>query len=146
MMINFIFIIFLTIISITDLRSGMIYNKILIPMAILALIFDLTGQLIDVDEAVLGALIGGIILFIIQIASHGGLGGGDVKFAFVLGLWLGLYDVLNALFIATLTASVAGIIIFAVKRTLKVKIPFGPFMSFGALMTFVFKINLLEVI
>ena len=33
-----------------------------------------------------------LILFIIQIASHGGLGGGDVKFSFVLGLFSGSYD------------------------------------------------------
>ena len=134
--VKFTFVIFLAIISITDIRSGMIYNKILLPMAVIALIFDLFGWLIALEESMIAALVGGGILYIILILSHDGLGGGDVKFSFVLGLWLGIYGILEALFLSTIFALIFGIIVFIKQRTSKIAIPFGPFLSLGALMVF----------
>ena len=140
-----IFVIFLIVISIIDLLRGMIYNKILLPMAVIAIIFDFTGYLIQIDEAIIAAFLGGILLYIVQIISHGGLGGGDVKFAFVLGLWLGTNGILIALFMSTIFASIAGVIILIKRKNLNLAIPFGPFMSFGALVTFFFKFQLLTL-
>ena len=104
--IQLIFVIFLAIISIIDIRSGMVYNKVLLPMAVTALILDLFGKIIVFEEALTAAFVGGAILYTIMILSHGGLGGGDVKFAFVLGLWLGTDGILTALFLATIFASI----------------------------------------
>lgn len=112
-------------------------------MAVIAIIFDLNGCLVQIDEAIAAALLGGILLYIVQIISHGGLGGGDVKFAFVLGLWLGIDGILIALFMSTVFASIVGVIILIKCKNLKFAIPFGPFMSLGALVTFFFKSQLL---
>ena len=143
--ISSIFVYFLTIISITDIRIGLIRNKILLPMAVIALILDLSDQLITIDEAIIAAFIGGIFFYIIMILSRGGLGGGDVKFAFVLGLWLGFDGILAAILTSLLFASAAGIILSIKRKNLKTSIPFGPFISFGALSVFFFKFQLLEV-
>jgi len=138
-----IFVFFLVIISIIDIRSGMIYNKILLPMAATAIIFDFFDCLVSIDEAVFSAILGGLLLYIVQIISHGGIGGGDVKFAFVLGFWLG-EGILTALFLSTIFASLAGIFILIKKKNLKIAIPFGPFISLGALMTFFLKSQLIN--
>ena len=140
-----IFLMFLVLISVTDIRSGMIYNKILLPMAIIGLIFDLSGSLIKIDEALMAALVGGLILFVVQYLSRGGLGGGDIKFAFVLGLWLGVEEILITLFLSTMFAAAFGVIILIKYRNLKAAIPFGPFISLGALISFFFKGQLLEL-
>ncbi|MBR1729537.1 MAG: prepilin peptidase [Selenomonadaceae bacterium] len=139
LIISIIFAAFLIVIALIDLKSGLIYNKILLVMAISAIIFDLSGILIEIDQAMIAALIGFVIMYVIFILSRGGLGGGDVKFTFVLGLWLGLDGLLIAIFLSTIFASIVGLITFAIKRSLKIKLPFAPFMSLGAVTAYFFK-------
>lgn len=139
LIISIIFAAFLIVIALIDLKSGLIYNKILLVMAISAIIFDLSGILIEIDQAMIAAFIGFVIMYVTFILSRGGLGGGDVKFTFVLGLWLGLDGLLIAIFLSTIFASIVGLITFAIKRSLKIKLPFAPFMSLGAVTAYFFK-------
>ena len=67
------------------------------------------------------------VLYLIAVVSKGGMGGGDIKLFFVIGLVLGTTNTLVTLFLAALIGSIAGMIIL--KRTgqgRKTPIPFGP--------------------
>jgi leader peptidase (prepilin peptidase)/N-methyltransferase len=62
------------------------------------------------------------------------MGVGDVKLAFVMGMYLGR-NVAPAMMIAFLVGSVVGIAIMARKGVAagrKTKVPFGPFLAFGS--------------
>jgi leader peptidase (prepilin peptidase)/N-methyltransferase len=84
-------------------------------------------------SSVTGFLAGGGLLFLIAVVSRGGMGGGDIKLAAVLGLLLGWKQLLVALFLAFAMGGIAGLamIVFKVAR-LKEPVPFGPYLALGA--------------
>ena len=60
------------------------------------------------------------------------MGFGDVKIAVLMGLLLGLPNVLVALFLAFFFGAIIGIILMVFKKKrLKSEIPFGPFLITG---------------
>ncbi|MTV49392.1 prepilin peptidase [Heliobacillus mobilis] len=84
-------------------------------------------------EGIIGMVIGGGILLTIAVLSKGGMGGGDIKLAGVLGLFLGSHQILLILFLSFLMGSVVGITLMIMKRkTMKDMIPFGPFLAMAA--------------
>lgn len=89
-------------------------------------------------NAVLGALLGIVVLGGIATLSRGGMGGGDVKLSAVLGVFLGWRGLFNSLVLGfTLGALVAAILIALGKKSLKDFVPFGPFMAIGSLITMI---------
>lgn len=72
------------------------------------------------------------------------LGGGDIKLMFLFGLVLGFPMSICTIFLATFIAfPVAIIILLSNKENV---IPFGPFLSMAALIIFVSKINLTDIL
>jgi len=62
------------------------------------------------------------------------MGMGDVKFAVLIGSFLGIINGLCALWLSIVFGGVFGAIMIAAKKaTRKTRIPFGPFMVLGAL-------------
>lgn len=61
-----------------------------------------------------------------------GLGLGDIKLMMALATWFSLIEILHILILASSTALTWIIIIWFVKRKTLLKIPFGPFILFGA--------------
>lgn len=75
-------------------------------------------------------------LFLWAITKGHGMGFGDVKLAFLLGLLLGFPQIVIALYVAFLTGAVVGVIlIVGRKKSLKSHVPFGPFLIFGYVTT-----------
>lgn len=74
-----------------------------------------------------------LFIYAIWYFSRGkGMGFGDVKFAFFLGFSLGFPEIVVALYAAFLTGALVGIIlILGRQKSLKSKIPFGPFLIAG---------------
>ena len=67
------------------------------------------------------------------------MGGGDIKFAAAIGLWLGVKNVAVALLLAFLGGGLwcALLLVIRLKRR-KDYIPFGPFISGGAFLSMLF--------
>ncbi|MPQ22811.1 prepilin peptidase [Carnobacterium divergens] len=83
------------------------------------------------------ALLIAVVLLSIALITQEGIGGGDIKFYFVLTWILGFQGILTAIIISCLLAIVAFFIIN--KRnpySLNRKLPFAPFISIGALLVF----------
>ncbi|MBU4141967.1 prepilin peptidase [Patescibacteria group bacterium] len=75
---------------------------------------------------------GGFFFAIVILTKGAGMGGGDVKLAFLMGLALGWPKILAALFLAFTIGAICGIIlIFFKKKNFKSEIPFGPFLVLG---------------
>lgn len=74
-----------------------------------------------------------LAVFILPVLiKAGGFGGGDIKFSAAIGLFLGFPVTIVALEIALVTGALYGIGYALVKsKTLKVHMPFGPFLSLG---------------
>ena len=89
----------------------------------------------SLTEHLIAAVAAGGFLFIALLAYPGGMGMGDVKLAFVMGLFLGR-NVAPALLAGFLAGSIVGGAIMAkkgVKAGRKTKVPFGPFLALGGL-------------
>ncbi len=140
-----IFSICLLIVSVLDLRYGMIFDKFLVSMLILAVIFSIAGLSVPIRFGIPAAIFGLLLLLLIRSVSNGGIGGGDVKFVFVLGLWLGMRGLLVALFLAFILGTIFSLVLAMKFRSFKIAIPFGPFLSFGAEFAFLYHKELIEM-
>ena len=60
-------------------------------------------------DSLVGAVVGFGILYIIAVLSNGGMGGGDIKLFFLIGLVLGTIDTLLTLFLVAVIGMVVGI-------------------------------------
>jgi len=92
------------------------------------------------SQSFLGILAGGGTLFAIswlyeKLRHQEGIGGGDVKLAAMLGAFFGWKAVFVILFLASLLGSVVGLLLLAARsKKSQSSIPFGPFLSAGALL------------
>lgn len=83
----------------------------------------------------IGFAAGGGLLLLIAVLSRGGMGGGDIKLAAVMGLLLGWQHLLAALFLAFTLGGLAGVlmILFGMKK-MKEAVPFGPYLALGGVL------------
>ena len=124
--------------SYLDVRDGLLYDVITLPFAAVGFLFSLTGVLMPVANAVIGGTLCGVLFYCLYIAARGGLGGGDVKFAVGLGVWLGWEDAVVAVWIAFLLGGIAALFLLVTRRRgRRDGIPFGPFLALGGYVAFV---------
>ena len=132
-------------ISAIDLEHFIIPNRIVYPLGFASVFLLALAALIGHDwtafgRSLLGALAAFSFFFVLHLVAPGGMGFGDVRLSFVLGLflgWLGWPEVLGGLFAGFLYGAVIGIVLIAVgSRGRRQHIPFGPFLAAGT-MTFV---------
>lgn len=93
------------------------------------------------------ASLGAVFFLALILLTRGrGMGGGDLKLAASLGILFGWPDVGLIVALAFVTGSAFGIgAIAAGRKTLKNLIPFGPFLSLSAGLTFFFGAKLVEL-
>lgn len=87
------------------------------------------------------ALYLGIFLFyyLIILLSKGGMGGGDLKLSIYLGIFLGFPLSIYAIYYGFVIGGLFGLLLLASgKKNLKSKIPFGPFLILGSLLSLFF--------
>ncbi|AZR73572.1 peptidase A24 [Anoxybacter fermentans] len=132
---SFFFASALIVVSGIDFKHRIIPDIISLPgmvIGILASIFSIQISLLD---AVLGILVGGGLFLLIAIFSRGGMGGGDIKLMGFIGAFLGWKGALLTIFFGSLIGSVYGLYLMIFKKVdRKTAIPYGPFLSAGALL------------
>ena len=132
-----LFVSLLVIITVSDIAYMIIPNKVLLPFAVVLFGLRLVIPLERWWDSILGAVVGFLILYLIAVVSKGGMGGGDIKLFFVIGLVLGTTNTLVTLFLAALIGSIAGMIIL--KRSgqgRKTPVAFGPSIALAAIIAY----------
>ena len=111
----------------TDCKEQLLYDEVSTVLMLTGVIYAYYfGNLWD---AVQGAMASVVIMLVIYWASRGGMGFGDVKLAFVLGVWLGLEQSLLCLLLAFILGGVVGVVLLLTGlKTRKDAIPFGPYL------------------
>ena len=119
-------------------------DGLVLVIAVLGLAQLITVLLPQLGPAVLldrtaGFLLGGGLFFLISVISRGGMGGGDVKLAAVLGLWFGWKQLLLLMFLAFVSgAFVSVLLLLAHIKNRKEGVPFGPFLAVAAYLVSLF--------
>ncbi len=134
-------------ITIIDLEHGLILDRVVLPASVAALVMAPLWPLVGVErefyvwsgplESLASSLVGGgagfLFFLAIALVRPGGMGGGDVKLAGLLGLLLGLAGTVIAVWIAAVAGGgVAAALLLLRKRGRRSEIPFGPFLAGGA--------------
>gem|GEM_PF-29648 len=92
--------------------------------------------------SVIGALAGGGTLLFAALATDGGIGGGDIKLAAMLGVVYGPYSILLTLFYATLLTMLFGLYQQHHTGNRFCSLPFVPFLAIGCFTVTILKLNL----
>ena len=123
----------LILVSFIDLERRIIPNKIVLPGIAAGLALTLLAYPDTPLRPFVGIVAGGGLFFLLAVIKPAGLGGGDVKLAAFLGVFLGS-AVLLALFVGVMAGAVVGVALMVLGiKGRKDPIPFGPFLSLGGL-------------
>lgn len=136
----FVFSAALVAITFIDLDYQLIPDVISLPGIVAGVAFSLVGPpTLTVWNSVIGVIVGGGILLAVAwgyqaFTGKEGMGGGDVKLLAMIGAFLGWGAIPFTLFLSSCVGSVVGIAAMIRQQAdSKLAIPFGPFLSFGAL-------------
>lgn len=120
------------VIAIYDLKYMVIPDEILWPLVVISfsrLFVSHQWQVVPVAFASMA-----FIMSLWLLTRKKGMGFGDIKLAFLMGLVLGYPRIIVALMIAFLTGAVVGVILLLLRiKKFKSKIAFGPFLLLGML-------------
>ena len=138
-LIYYIFIATLLVITFIDIDHQIIPDVISLPG--IPIFFAASFALPDVTlvDSTLGILIGGGSLWIVAqlyyvLTRKEGMGGGDIKLLAMMGAIIGWEGVLFTIFAASAIGTVVGMLVMLKTRTsMKLKVPFGPFLAIGAI-------------
>ncbi len=133
----------LLVIFIYDLKHYIIPNKI-IYSAIVSAFFHIVikffienNSQIFINHIITAFLVFLFFFSIYFLTKEKGIGFGDVKYAFFLGLFLGFPNSLVALFFSFTAGAILGVILIGLKiKKRKDMIPFGPFLVLGTFIGF----------
>lgn len=122
----------LLVIFFTDLEHQIIPNAVTYPGTVVGLV--LSGAVGELMPSLIAAAAAGLVFLIFGVVSRGGMGGGDVKLAAMIGAFLGTPAVIVALFLAVALGGGVGLVLLVLRlRRRKDMIPFGPAMAAGAI-------------
>lgn len=132
--------------AVKDIREKIISNQTVLVMLVCWLLTMLPQLAVDIElgisrltNAAIGFLIGGALFLLVYLISKNGLGGGDVKFMAVAGLYLGLNGILPAMLYGSILAALFGLALILLKKIgRKDAIPLAPFLYVGILITIFF--------
>ena len=137
----FAFLASLIVITVIDLHHQIIPDVISLPGIGVGLLASLILPKITLFNSLIGILLGGGSLFLVAtvyqwLFKREGMGGGDVKLLAMIGAFLGWKAVILTILLSSLIGSITGIIIMVLKgKDFKYAIPFGPFLSLGAVIS-----------
>jgi leader peptidase (prepilin peptidase)/N-methyltransferase len=140
-LIYFFFVSALIVITVIDLYHQIIPDVISLPGIGVGLLASLIFPHIAFLDSLIGVLVGGGSLFLVAslyklFFKREGMGGGDIKLLAMIGAFLGWKAVILTILLSSLIGSICGMIIMALKRKdIKYAIPFGPFLSLGAVIS-----------
>ena len=131
--------------SFIDLQHQIIPDVISLPGILLGLAQSFThwGTVSWMDSAI-GAAAGGGFLYAVawgfkRMTGKEGMGLGDVKLLAMIGAWMGWRGLPFIVMLSSLTGIlIGGGALLLTKKGLRVRIPFGPFLSIGAFLLFFF--------
>ena len=135
----------LLIVFFIDLEHQVIPDSITIPGMAVGIVTSFFLPAASPLNCLLGLIGGGGLFFLIASVRKGGMGGGDIKFAALIGSFIGWKMTLLTAFIAFLAGALVGItLIILKKKKRKDPIPFGSFLSAGALVSLLWGAELIR--
>ena len=141
--IYFAFIATLLAITFIDIDHRIIPDIISLPGIPIFFLASLALPTLTYLDSLLGILAGGGILYLVAFAyslltKKEGMGGGDIKLLAMIGALIGWKGVFFTIFVSSAVGTISGMVIMLMTRqSMKLAVPFGPFLAIGAI-TYIF--------
>ena len=124
----------------SDLETMLISRYVTLFLVPFGFLFSALGLLpINLTESIVGCFVGFGGLYLIaytfyRVTGKHGLGQGDIDLLALIGSFTGIIGCWATILIGSVTGSILGLIYMrGIKATTPIKIPFGPFLAFGAI-------------
>lgn len=124
----------------TDLQAMLISRWVTLCALPLGFILSITNHLpLSLTQAILGSIsagffMGAIKYFFRWYTGKEGLGQGDIDLLMLIGAFTGFFGWWSALFFGSVLGTFYALYLVLKKNSLSQRIPFGPFLAFGALL------------
>lgn len=131
-----------------DLDTTLLPDSLTQPLLWLGLLFNLDAHYASLADAVIGAMVGYLVLWSVYwlfklVTGKEGMGFGDFKLLAALGAWLGWQMLPVTLLLSSVVGALVGVaMIVLVKHDRRVPIPFGPYLAGGGLVALFFGADL----
>ena len=135
----FIFIFALITLAFIDFDTQLLPDDITLPLLWLGLLFNLNGGFTDLKSAVIGAMLGYLILWSVYwlfklVTGKEGMGYGDFKLLGAIGAWFGWQLLPAVILLSSVTGALIGVgLILFRGADRSTAIPFGPFLALGGI-------------
>ena len=146
----FIFVFALVALTFIDFDTQLLPDDITLPLLWLGLLFNLNAGFTDLKSAVIGAILGYLILWSVYwafklVTGKEGMGYGDFKLLGAIGAWFGWQMLPAVILLSSVVGAVIGIglIVFKGKGG-GTAIPFGPFLALGGIAALFFGQQLMQ--
>ncbi|WP_336775273.1 prepilin peptidase [Paenibacillus sp. MMO-58] len=135
------FVLLLILVTFCDIRFKLIPDKVILPGIAVAIVVQIFFNALPVWNYFLAALFsGGIFYFIALLTTRKNqapsVGGGDIKFLFLIGLILGIKLTFIAFIFLSFLGTLFGLYLLLFRRVKGMVIPFGPFIAAGSLISY----------
>ena len=126
-------------ISFIDINLKIIPDTISLPGIVSGFFASFVLKDITCYDSLIGILVGGGILYSVaviyeRLRGKMGMGGGDIKLMSMICAWMGWRSIFPVIMISSLSGAIVGsIFILLSGKGSEFKIPFGPFLSLGAI-------------
>jgi leader peptidase (prepilin peptidase)/N-methyltransferase len=133
-----------------DFDTTLLPDDITLPLLWLGLLFNVSGVFTSLQSAVIGAMAGYLVLWVIYwlfklATGKEGMGYGDFKLLAAIGAWLGWEHLPVTILLSSVVGAAVGIaMIVLVKHDRRVPIPFGPYLAGGGLAALFFGTQLTQ--
>ncbi|MDX1668718.1 MAG: prepilin peptidase [Limnobacter sp.] len=137
--------------ALIDLDTTLLPDDLTLPLMWAGIVFNLIFAHVSLQESVLGAVVGYLMLWVIY---HGfklatgkeGMGYGDFKLMAACGAWVGVQGLLSVLLVASVVGVVFGVgILIKQGKSMATPFPFGPSIVLG-LFSWLLGFNVSELI
>ena len=121
--------------SFIDFDTQLLPDNLTLPLLWAGLIANLFGLFCSLNDAVIGAIAGYLVLWVVYqafklLTGKEGMGYGDFKLLAALGAWLGWQMIPVIILLAAVSGAVIGIfLIVAQGASREIPIPFGPYIA-----------------
>lgn len=152
-LIYYVYIVALITVTFIDIDHRIIPDRITLPGIPLFFAASFGLPAVTYVESLLGVLVGGGSLLLVAwvyslVTKKEGMGGGDIKLLAMIGAVIGWQGVLFTIFVASLTGTLAGVAAMLqagkTENGMKLKVPFGPFLSIGGILYIFFGTELIR--
>jgi len=116
-------------VTVTDFEQHVIFDSMLLPLALCGICYTWHMQL-PLWEHFVAGLGGGLLFFILTLLTKGAIGGGDIKLIAALGFWLGYKPLVIVILYGAMAGGAAAFILLLTKKIKRTQyLAYGPYFA-----------------